>query len=214
MKRLVLADDHAMVAEGLSGLLRREYDVVGLALNGRDLVEKVASLRPDAVVLDVSMPELNGIEACKQINARFPTIKIVFCTQQIDSIYVRAAFEAGASAYVAKQSAGEELLQALQVAFFGQYYVTALASAKPDSPLASGSFRENPATWFGARLTARQREVLQLIAEGKTNKEIAVALNISVKTVEFHRGAIMDVLGIRTTAELARYAVTQKMVDG
>lgn len=214
MKRLLLADDHAMVAEGLRGILQREYDVVGMALDGRDLVEKVAATKPDVVVLDVSMPELNGIEACKQIKERFPNIKVVFCTQQIDSIYVRAAFERGASGYVAKQSAGEELLQALQAAFLGQYYVTALAAAKPDSPIGSGSFRENPAGWFGANLTARQREVLQLVAEGKTNKEIAVALNISVKTVEFHRGAIMDVLGIRTTAELTRYAITQKMVDG
>lgn len=152
------------------------------------------------------MPKLNGIEACRQIKSRFPDIKIIFCTQQLDPNYIRAAFEVGASGYVAKQSAGEELLQAVHVALLGEYYVTTFSS-KPDYPLGSGTFRGNPASRFGAQLTPRQREVLQLIAEGKTAKEIALVLHISAKTVEFHRGAIMDLLGVRTTAELTRYAV-------
>jgi DNA-binding NarL/FixJ family response regulator len=213
MKRILIADDHMMVLEGLCAVLEREYQIVGTANDGRRLVEKAEQLRPDVIALDVSMPELNGIEACRQIHKAMPSIRLVFVTQQLDSAYVRAAFEAGAMGYVAKQSASAELLEALRLVLSGRYYVTPLAITNTEVPETPRVLRSNPAQMFGARLTTRQREVLQLIAEGKTSKEVASALNISVKTVEFHRNALMDQLGLRTTAELTRYALLHGIIQ-
>lgn len=212
MKRLVIADDHALVLEGLCRILSENYDIVGTARNGREVVDLVQRLHPDLVVMDLSMPELNGIEATKRIVRCCPTVKIVFTTQQLDSNYVRAALDAGASGYVAKQSASTELLEALRIVLAGRYFVTPLAVPNDGIPLARAS-RENPGEMFGSRLTSRQREVLQLIAEGKASKEIASALNISIKTVDFHRGAVMAVLGLRTTAELTRYAMMHGIIE-
>lgn len=213
MKRVLLADDHTLMLEGLIGVLKQHYEIAGTAENGRILLEKAEHLRPDIILLDVSMPELNGIEAARRITETLPTGKLTFVTQQLNPEYVRAAFEAGAMAYVAKQSAGSELLEALRLAEAGRYYVTPLVSTKePYMQPAPGS-RTNPASLFGARLTPRQREVLQLIAEGKTAKEISAVLHISAKTVEFHRNCIMNELGLRTTAELTRYAIAQGMVS-
>lgn len=212
MKRILLADDHAMVLDGLRSLLERDYEIVGTVHDGRELVEKAPRLKPDVIVLDISMPELNGIEACRQLQAAGSTSKVVFVTQQLDPVYIRAAFDSGAKAYVAKQSASSELLQAIRLALLGRYYVTPLAAAKADHEGFPHITRSNPSEMFGAHLTARQREVLQLLAEGKTSKEIGSTLNISVKTVEFHRGAVMDQLGLRTTAELTRYAFVHGII--
>lgn len=212
MKRIVIADDHGMVLEGLSSMLGRDYEVAGTAQDGRELVEKAQRLKPDVIVLDVSMPRLNGIEACRQLQAAGCAAKVVFVTQQLDPIYIRAAFDAGAMAYVAKQSASSELREALRQALLGRYYVTPLVTPKVETASSTTSSRTNPAEMFCAQLTGRQREVLQLIAEGKTSKEIGSALNISVKTVEFHRSAVMDQLGLRTTAELTRYAFVHGII--
>jgi DNA-binding NarL/FixJ family response regulator len=212
MKRILLADDHIMVSEAICAILERDYEVVGIAKDGRELVEKAFQLQADVIVLDISMPELNGIEACRQLQASGCTSKVVFITQQLGSEYVRAAFDAGAMAYVAKQSASSELLQAVRLALLGRYYVTPLVAQGPGTEPAPKVQRSNPSEMFGARLTSRQREVLQLVAEGKTTKEIASTLHISAKTVEFHRSSVMDQLGLRTTAELTRYALIHGII--
>ncbi|HUA97408.1 MAG TPA: response regulator transcription factor [Terracidiphilus sp.] len=209
--RILIADDHALMVEGLSRLLAGEFDIVGAVTDGRALLAEAEQLKPDVIILDVSMPGMNGIEAARRLNATLSRARIVFVTQQLDPAYIHAAFAAGASGYVAKQSASEELVQAIRTALKGRYYVTPLASAR-GARIPSRYFKENPARMFGAELTPRQREVLQLVAEGKSTKEISTALNISVKTVEFHRNNLMDKLGVRTIAELTRYAVSRGIV--
>ena len=210
-KRILLADDHVLMLEGLARMLSSEFEIAGAVRNGRTLLTAAEHLRPDAVVLDVGMPELNGIEAARRLNKMLPAIKIVFVTQQLDPAYVHAAFSAGAKAYVAKQSAGKELIQAIHSALHDHYYVTPLAGQEA-AQISQLDSRRNPAGMFGARLTPRQREVLQLVAEGKTTKQISVLLKISPKTVEFHRNSLMEELGVRTTAELTRYAVSRGIV--
>ena len=197
--------------EGLARMLSGEFEIAGAVQNGRALLDEADRLRPDVVVLDVGMPELNGIETARRLNKTHPAIKIVFVTQQLDPAYLHAAFSAGAKAYVAKQSAGKELIQAIHLALRDRYYVTPLAGREA-AELTQLNSRRNPAGMFGARLTPRQREVLQLVAEGKTTKQISALLNISPKTVEFHRNSLMEELGVRTTAELTRYAVSRGIV--
>lgn len=211
-KRVLLADDHALMLEGLSRLLADEFEIVGVAANGRAVVEDAQRLVPDVVVLDIGMPELNGIEAARQLNRLLPQAKIVFVTQQLDPAYLRAAFNAGAAAYVAKQSASTELIKAIQMALSHQFYITPLTASEA-SDYVKFHPRANPSELFGAELTPRQREVLQLVAEGKTSKEISSVLHISPKTVEYHRNCLMDQLGVRSTAELTRYAVSHGMVS-
>lgn len=211
MKRLLLADDHAMMLEGLTRLLAGEFEIVGSAMNGRILLEEAAKLQPDVIVLDVGMPELNGIEAARRLRKIAPKAKLVFITQQLDPAYIHAAFSIGAFAYVAKQSAAQELIAAIRLAIQGKYYVTPLAIKQPER-FPESTPTQNPADMFGAKLTPRQREVLQLIAEGKSSKEISTILNISVKTVEFHRNMLMDELGVRSIAELTRYAVSRRII--
>lgn len=211
-KRILLADDHALMLEGLSRLLAGEFEIVGSAANGRAVIEQAARLKPDVVILDVGMPEMNGIEAARRLVRIVPSAKIVFVTQRLDRAYLHAAFSAGAMGYVTKQSAASELVEAIHSALEGRYYVPMLAGEEAVR-FVNLDPRKNPAEMFGSRLTPRQREVLQLIAEGKTSKEISSALSISVKTVEFHRNSLMDELGIRTTAELTRYALSRGIVN-
>lgn len=211
-KRLLLADDHALMLEGLTRLLAGEFEIVGTATDGRALVTEAERLRPDVVVLDIAMPELNGIEAARRVIKLLPSTRIVFVTQQLDPAYVHAAFTAGAKAYVAKQSATKELVEAIHRALRDHYYVTPLVGEKA-AELAEFDPHRNPSEFFGSKLTPRQREVLQLVAEGKTTKEISAALNISPKTVEFHRNSLMDELGVRTTAELTRYAISRGIIS-
>jgi DNA-binding NarL/FixJ family response regulator len=212
LKRLLLADDHALMLEGLLRLLSGEFDVVGTVTNGRAVLEEAKRLNPDVIVLDVSMPELNGIEAARRLGTVLPSAKIVFVTQQLDPAYVHAAFAAGAMAYVAKQSAAKELVEAIRMALSNRYYVTPLVNQEGVS-ISSINPRKNPAEMFGGELTPRQREVLQLVAEGKSTKEISAALNISIKTVEFHRNNLMDELGVRSIAELTRYALSRGIIE-
>ncbi|HEY3625839.1 MAG TPA: response regulator transcription factor [Terracidiphilus sp.] len=212
LKRIILADDHSLMLEGLTRLLAAEFEIVGTATDGRTLLSETLRLRPDVVVLDIGMPELNGIEAARRLRKELPACKIVFATQQLDPAYVHAAFTLGAKAYVAKQSASKELVHAIRRALRDCYYVTPLAG-KRAVELAELDPTRNPSEFFASRLTPRQREVLQLVAEGKTTKEISAALHISPKTVEFHRNSLMDELGVRTTAELTRYAISQGIVS-
>jgi DNA-binding NarL/FixJ family response regulator len=181
-------------------------------MDGRHLVSEAERLQPDVIVVDIGMPELNGIEATRQLARSVPTAKVVMITQQLDPAYVHAAFTAGARGYVAKQSASTELVDAIRCALRGHYFVTPLVG-KSAAELVAMNPGKNPSELFGSTLTARQREVLQLVAEGKSTKEISAALHISPKTVEFHRNSLMDELGVRTTAELTRYAISRGIVS-
>jgi len=174
-------------------------------------VSEARRLNPHVIVLDVGMPEMNGIEAARHIMTFLPETKLVFLTQQLGIDFVRAAFQVGASAYVSKHSASAELLTAIRSALRGDFYVTPLLAAFDIESLRDP--RKNPAELFGKQLTPRQREVLQLIAEGHPMKKISASLHISVKTVEFHKSALMSGLGLRTTAELVRYALEQGIVS-
>lgn len=211
-KRLLLADDHSLMLEGLASLLRKEFEIVGTATDGRTLLSEAERLKPDVIVLDVAMPQLNGIEAARRLHASLPSAKLVFVTQQLDPAYLHAAFSAGAKGYVAKQSAATELVKAIRLALKDRYYVapSAIKGVELDARLGSNT---NPAALFGGELTPRQREVLQLIAEGKSIKEISTTLNISPKTVEFHRTSLMDSLGVRSTAGLTRYALSRGIIS-
>ncbi|ALA60401.1 response regulator [Nitrospira moscoviensis] len=207
--RILLGDDHALVLEGFRRILEGQYELVGTAADGRALVDAAKRLQPDIVILDVSMPMLNGINAAAQIRKLNPAIKIIVVTMHADTDYVRSAFEAGASAYVLKRSAVDELEQAIRAVIAGHSYITPLITKDLlDVFLAKAS--EKPGGTDG--LTLRQREVLQLLAEGRTAKEIANVLNISSRTVEFHKGQILDQLNLHTTADLIKYAVTHGIV--
>jgi len=208
--RVLITDDHALVAEGLARILSAEYDVVGISPNGRALLDDAMRLNPDVVCLDIAMPELNGIEAAMQLARTAPRIKIVFVTQQIDLQYLRAAFRAGARAYVAKQSASQEMLEALRRVLDGRRYISPLMAK--EWPNLVHELQRNPAKFFTDALTPRQREVLQLVAEGKTVREISLVLKISPKTVEFHKNGLMNELGLRTTADLTRYALANHII--
>ncbi len=205
--RLVLGDDHALILEGLRSVLQKDFDIAGIASNGRELIEIAERLKPDAVILDISMPLLNGIEAARQIKKTAPATRLLFVTQRSEREYVRTALQIGASAYILKQSVVSELVPALREALDGRLYVSpGLRTGFPD---ALWHTNRNPSELFGTRLTPRQREILQLVAEGKSNKEIAGLLNISIKTVDFHKAGIMEELGIHSTAELTRYAIRE-----
>lgn len=200
--RVLLADDHTLVMEGLKSLLTNAVDIVGTAEDGRTLVEQALRLKPDIVILDVSMPVLNGIEAARQLRKELPGTKIIFLTMYADAIYVDEALRMGASGYVLKRSAASELLGAIQTVHQGKRYITPLLG-RP----VNGSHPLRGEEVLGGDLTVRQREVLQLIAEGRSEKEMASALRISLKTVQFHKAKLMRKLAISTTAELVKYAV-------
>ncbi|HEX9725633.1 MAG TPA: response regulator transcription factor [Vicinamibacteria bacterium] len=210
--RILLADDHAIVLEGISKILEPHFDLVGRAEDGRALLETAQRLRPDAVVIDIGMPLLNGIDAARQLAKTVPHTKVVFLTMHSDPAYVREAFSAGASGYVLKQSAGSELLFALQEVLNGRYFVTPRVAGEVVGGFLRGE-GGTPDTSRASKLTDRQREVLQLVAEGQSVKEIAATLDVSVKTVEFHKRRLMDQLGVRTTAGLTKYALTHGLIS-
>ena len=208
--RVLLADDHAVVAQALEALLKDSFDLVGVVYDGRALVEAAERLRPDVVVTDVSMPLLNGLDAIRQIRTRRPNVKIVVLTMHKETQLAVDAFRAGASGYVLKVSPGEELITAIEQVALGRAFVTTLLAKDLITLLmeaAAGG--ESPAE---SPLTPRQREVLQLVAEGHTMKEVAAILNISPRTAESHKYEIMQVLGVDTTAALVQYAVRLKLV--
>ena len=190
-------------------MLASHYDVVGSADNGKAVIDAALRLAPDLVVLDVGMPILNGIDAAREIKKALPSTKLVFLSMHSNAIYLRKALEAGASAYVLKSGASEELLTALDVVRKGGSYVSAGFGRE-----VLDSVRDWPgkSTRLVTELTARQRQILQLIAEGKQNKEIADILHVSVKTVEFHRGRLMAKLGAHTVAELTRLAIEEGLI--
>jgi DNA-binding NarL/FixJ family response regulator len=207
---VLLADDHKIVLEGLKGLLADEFDVVGTVEDGRSLVKQVQELCPDVIVVDVAMPLLNGIDAVRQIKKSGLDTKVVFLTMHQDAMYAKEAFEAGALGFVLKHSAPSELTQAIQEALKGNTYISP-AIAHDMMQL----YKDEVDTKAGASgsLTMRQREVMQLLAEGKSAKEIANILHISARTVEFHKYNMMEQLGIKTSAELVRFAIKHGIVS-
>ena len=204
--RVLIADDHKIVVEGLKRLLDPEFDVVGAVEDGRELLKAAEKLRPDVIVADISMPSLNGIEAVRQIKKVHEEMKVVFLTMHPDVAYGARAFEAGASGYVLKHSAPDELVTAIRESLQGRTYVTPLIAGKLLQSYKEGTYRQADTL---SVLSSRQREVLQLLAEGYAVKEVAAILGVSQKTVEFHKYRMMEILGLKTLAELFRYAVKQ-----
>jgi DNA-binding NarL/FixJ family response regulator len=208
--RVLLADDHRIVIEGLKKLLELEYDVVGAVEDGRALIAAVKKLRPDVVVADISMPHLNGIEAVRQIKENDPQIRVVILTMHHDVQYANRAFDAGASGFVLKVSAASELITAIGEVLKGKTYVTPTIAGELIQSYKEG--KENPEAVF-KRLSARHREILQLVAEGHSAKEIGNILNISPRTVESHKYQIMEILNVRTGAELVQFAIKHGIIS-
>ena len=208
--RVLLADDHRLVAEGLKRLLESEFELVGVVENGRALLTAARELKPDVIVSDITMPELNGIEALGELKKDNPDVRVVFLTMHHNVTYARRAIEAGALGYVIKHSASEELLIAVRAAAAGKTFVTpAIAGEVFKAMREGGDADADPA----ARLTLRQREILRLLVDGHSAKAIAARLSISSRTVEFHKYAMMDALGIDTNADLIRFALQNGIAD-
>lgn len=211
MKRLrvLLADDHRIVAEGLRSLLEPEFEFAGIVEDGRALIKAAEKMLPDVIVADISMPLLNGIEAVRQIKEINPDIKVVFLTMHPDVTYAAKAFEVGASGYVLKHSAPSELVTAIREAIKGRTYVTPMIAGELMQSYKEGFHLQQEGI---GKLTPRQKEVLQLLAEGHSAKEIADTLCISPRTVEFHKYKMMEQLNIKTSAELVGYAIKHGIV--
>ena len=209
MIKVLLVDDHTIVRQGLKLILSAHADiqVIGEASNGREAVELADKLLPDVVIMDVAMPELGGIEATKRITESHPRLRILVLSMHKESVYVREIFKAGARGYILKDAIDTELLNAVRSVARGDGYI---------SPAVSGAilndFRQN-VTDPADLLSAREREVLRLIAEGLTNKEVANRLNLSVYTVDSHRGKIMEKLNLHSAGELVRFAVKHGLAD-
>ena len=206
--RILIADDHALLLSGVRTLLETVHDVVGSVSDGRKLLEESVRLKPDLVILDISMPQMNGIEAAKQIIEK-TSAKIIFLSMHTNPAYLRHALNAGASGYVLKTGAIEELLNAIREVSQGNHYFSPGFGA---NLLAGVWLRSGRPLREKEPLTARQREIVQLIAEGRTSKEIAYLLGISAKTVEFHRAGATERLGVHSTAELVRVATEQEFI--
>lgn len=207
--RIVLADDHTIVAEGLSRLLQLDFDLVAQVENGQKAVQAARQFRPDVVLLDISMPVLNGIEAARLILEDDPDIKLVFITMHADAMYVREAFRAGACGYLLKRSAASEIALAIQTVMQGGFYLTPLLSE-----MSALLHPAEDSAGTSSDLTPRQREVLCLVASGRSAKEIATELNISVKTAEFHKQSLMRKLDVHSVVELTRYAIQHDLTEG
>ena len=207
--RILLVDDHAVVRQGFRAILAAEPDmeIVGEAANGRDAVEFAERLRPDVVVMDVAMPELNGIEATRRLAESTPRTRILALSMHKDSVYVREILRAGARGYLLKDAFDSDLLAAVRAVARGDGY---LSPAVSDAVLTD--YRKHVTDPLDL-LTSREREVLQMLAEGKTNKDIATLLKLSVYTVEAHRGRIMEKLNLHSIGELVRFAVHSGLVD-
>ena len=205
-----IVEDHLLVLDGIRRLIEEECDVVGTATNGRDAIPLAQERSPEVLLMDIALPDLNGLDAARQIKRTNPGIRIIFVTVQTSRDYVKEAFEVGASGYVLKQAASAELLSAIDEVAHGRFFLSSLIRERFTGNKMAPEV--NPLKLFSS-LTPRQREVLQLVAEGKSAKEIASALYISVKTVEFHKKHLMEELQLRTSAELIRYAVEKGFVS-
>ena len=204
--RVLLADDHTLILTAFEKLLTPECEIVGQVSDGRALVAAAETLRPDVIVLDIAMPQLNGLEAGLQIKRKFPSVKLVFLTMNEETDLAVTAFESGASGYLLKRSAASELLTAIREVTQGRSYVTPLITEALVGTLMHQDKRKP------SELTSRQREVLQLLAEGRSMKEVASVLNVAPRTVAFHKYQIMSQLNVKSTAELVQYAVKHHIV--
>jgi DNA-binding NarL/FixJ family response regulator len=207
--RILLADDHTMLLDAFRRLLESQCEIVGTACDGRALLELAVDSSPDVIVLDIGMPRLNGLDACAQLRRKMPSVRLVFLTVNEDPDIAAEAISLGASGYLLKSSASGELFTAIERALAGKTYVTPLITK--GMPL--GVFLRRAAKPGAEKLTARQREVLQLLAEGRTMKEVADLLQVSTRTVAFHKYTIMERLGAKTSAELVQYALEDGMLE-
>jgi len=207
--RIVLADDHRILVEGLKSILAGDFELIGVVEDGQKLIEAARTLSPDAIVADISMPLLNGIEALEQLRKDGLETPVVFLTMHHDVEYASMALEAGAAGYVLKHAAPEELVQALRVALDGGTFVSpSLAGELFQATRAKSRGNDEPRV----TLSARQRDILRLLADGRSAKEIAKALDISSRTVEFHKYKLMESLGLKNSAELIQFAIKQGIV--
>lgn len=207
--RILLADDHAMICAGFQKLLEPEYEVVGTVGDGRALLKAADELKPDLVLVDIGMPLLNGLDAARELKKRMPKLKLIFLTMNPDSDVASEALRIGASAYLLKNSHGDELLKAVRDVVRGMSYV-----APQIRQAMKERFNENPRTAARPKhLTPRHREILQMLAEGRSPKEIATILDIAVRTVRFHKYEIMKVLKLTSNAELVQYAIKHSLIS-
>jgi DNA-binding NarL/FixJ family response regulator len=209
---VLLADDHAIVLEGMRSVLEPDYEVVGEARDGRELVASADKLRPDVIVADIAMPQLNGLEAIRQLEKADLRAKIIFMTMHASVELAVQAFRLGASGYLLKHDASDELLRAMREVLNGRFYVTPGIAKDVMIALMEGQKSANGDDEVWEKLTPREREVLQLVAEGRRMTEIAGILNISSRTVERHKYNLMDKLSLRTTAELTQYAIKRGVI--
>jgi DNA-binding NarL/FixJ family response regulator len=207
--RVLLADDHLLVAEALKSLLAEDFDLVGVVQDGQAMLEAVRTLTPDVVLADITMPHLNGIDALVRLRQGGIEVPVVFLTMHRDVAFARRALEAGAAGFVLKHSAPLELVAAIRAALAGQTYITPLIAREVLETMQKAPATSDPV----ARLTPRQREVLQLLAEGLAAKEVAMRLGISPRTVEFHKYQLMETLRIQSSAELVHFAIKHGLVE-
>ena len=206
--RILLADDHTLISDGFRKLLEPEFEVVGTVADGRALLNAAEELKPDLALVDVGMPLLNGLDAARQLRKRMPRLKLIFLTMNPDSDVAGEALRIGASGYLLKNSRGDELLKAVRDVVKGMSYVTPQIRQEMEERF----IRDPKATNRPKHLTTRQREILQMFAEGRSSKEIASILDISVRTVHFHKYEIMKELGIASNAELVQYAIKRSLI--
>ena len=202
--RVLIADDHTLVAELCKKMLEPEFQVVGTADNGRTLIQMAEELRPDLIVVDIAMPILNGLDAGKQIKKMLPSVKLLYLTMSLDSQLAADAFRCGASAYLLKTCAASELVVAVREVMRGMRYLSPSIAEETRNRL---RFQSPKITSEDDRLTRRQREVLQLLAEGKAMKEVGDILNLTTRTVAFHKYRIMETIGAKNNADLVKYAI-------
>jgi len=208
--RVFIADDHKLIVEAFRRLLQSHYEIVGTATDGLSLLQAAPQVKPDVIVIDLVMPLLNGLEAGRQLRSMIPTVKLVFVTMNEDPEIAREAMREGVSGYLLKSSASEELFQAISVALKGGSYVTPRLAKEMEE-----AFIRNPKVGSTEkRLTSRQREVVQLLAEGKSMKEAADVLNLTPRTIAFHKYRVMENLGLKTTASLIQFAINNHILIG
>lgn len=206
--RLLIADDHTLLAEACKNLLEPEFEVVGIVDNGRALLRMAGELRPDVIVLDIAMPQLNGLDSGDQIKHMLPKTKLVYMTVNMSPEVAAEAFRRGASGYVVKTSAAAELITAIRRALKSESYLSPLITKETVDFL----LRSHQSYSAEKRITRRQSEILQLLAEGKSMKEIAAVLDVKPGTVAFHKYRIMEILGVKTNAELIQYAIKHQLI--
>jgi DNA-binding NarL/FixJ family response regulator len=208
LPRVMLADDHTMLVEAFCKMLSPKCEIVGTVSNGHALLEAAPRLKPDVIVLDIGMPLLNGLEAARQLKSKMPAVKLVFLTMNEDSDVAVHAMELGASGYLLKSSAASEMFQAIQAVLKGKSYITPRIARG----MQEAFIRNPPNKKHEKTFTPRQREVVQLLAEGRSMKEAADILNVASRTVAFHKYRVMEEWGLKTTADLIRFAIKSRIV--